>query len=134
MNISPEYWVDLSYGVLFLLFTIFTGSFINRKGRAFLADAFAASPTTGEALASLLNIGFYIICAGLLLWTIGTGPHGTVIYHQGPTGTQTETVFLVGDSIRKVFFLVGLSIFVVGIIHLINILAVAILSRKRSPD
>ena len=129
-----EYLVDLSYGILFLLFMIVVGRFINSKGRVFLSDAFATSPKIADAVASLLNVGFYIICVGLLLWTIGTGPHGTVIYTNTPSGAHTEVVFPLRDSIRKVLMPVGVSIFIVGVIHFLNILAVAILSRKRSGD
>ena len=93
----------------------FVGRYLRVKGDVFLADSFEKNPSVAEAVSSLLNIGFYIICIGILLMNMGSNEYAADLY-----------AFLRNLSVR-----LGLSIFAVGAIHFFNILVVAILSRKR---
>ncbi len=102
------------YSAIFAAFTLLLGIYLNRKGRFLLGELFKDSPTVGSILAVFLNIGWYLVCIGLLLWNIGI---------------ETAAVGF-SEIFREVALRLGISIFVVGVLHFLNVLTVAVLSRK----
>jgi hypothetical protein len=69
----------------------------------------------------LLNLGFYLLSAGLFLWNLGVGGNGYVT-----PGNLTV------QGLEEAALRLGISIFVIGAFHSINILVIAILNRKNS--
>jgi hypothetical protein len=89
-------------------------------GKRFLNHTFKSDEGIVQPVHILLNLGFYLLCIGLFLWNIGIG---------GPSGSQ-ENIYI--QVIEDATLRLGVSIFVIGAFHSINILVLAILSRKNS--
>src|SRR4051794_36730277 len=97
------------YAAAFIPFSIVLAEIIHRRGRLVVTSAFSADPAVAGALSALLRIGWYLLCTSLLLWNIGT--EGDVI---GRPNTLERTIM-------EVFFRLGVSIFVVAIMHGFNV-------------
>ena len=110
----------LSYAILFVPFAIVLGEVIHRRGRLVVEAAFPADTAVAAALSALLRIGWYLLCTGLLLWNIGT--EGDVL---GRPNTLERTI-------SEVAFRLGVSIFVVALMHGLNILALSLFHRKKT--
>ena len=108
------------YALLFIPFSIVLGEIIHRRGRLVVTSAFSTDTAVAAALSALLRIGWYLLCTGLLLWNIGT---------EGDILTRPYTLQRV---ISEVLFRLGVSIFVVAIMHGFNILALSLFHRKRT--
>ena len=109
-----------AYALVFIPFAIVLGEIIHRRGRLVVHSAFSADTSVAEALSALLRIGWYLLCTGLLLWNIGT--EGDVL---GRPNTLERTI-------TEVAFRLGVSIFVVGIMHGFNVLALSLFHRKKT--
>ncbi|MEX0734087.1 MAG: hypothetical protein WDZ66_04760 [Steroidobacteraceae bacterium] len=111
-----------TYGVLFLIFTYFTGAALRKRGWTFLSNTFEQRRGVADSVQFLLSLGFYLTCLSLLLWNLGTDPSGS--------WSGKEMVFTVKDIVQTVATRLGISIFVVSVFHTINLLTLAVLNKK----
>ena len=115
-----SYWGRGIFAVVFLLAVAIIARIISAYGRRFLNHTFKSDNAIVQPVHILLNLGFYLLCIGLFLWNIGVG---------GSSYSQ-ENIYL--QVIEDAAFRLGISIFVVGAFHSMNILLLAILNRKNS--
>ncbi len=102
----------LVFAVIFVPIMILLGELIHAQGRKLLSHAFGGGSQVGGAVSILLRIGWYVTSVGLLLWNFGIEP-----------AAQEETV---GNSFTEISLRLGVSLFVVGLLHGINLLAVSL--------
>lgn len=108
----------LVFAVTFVPIMIFLGELIHAQGRKLLSHAFGEGSQVGGAVSILLRIGWYVTSVGLLLWNLGIDPAAS---EQTISNTLTEV------SLR-----LGVSLFVVGLLHGVNLLAVSLFHRKNT--
>jgi len=119
------------YAVLFTGFAAVVGRMLKRHGGVLLADSFGDDSPVGKSVSFLLDLGFYLLCLGLVLWNVGSPPTGQ--WRPDPDNPQQSmNVFAPEDVFYSVAMRLGVSIFVVAVFHSLNILVVSILSRKRT--
>jgi hypothetical protein len=95
--------------------------YVSSYGRRFLTHTFKSDEAIVQPVHILLNLGFYLLlCIGLFLWNIGIGGSG---YSQ-------ENIYF--QVIEDAALRLGVSIFVIGAFHSVNILVLAILNRKNT--
>jgi hypothetical protein len=108
------------YTAIFVPVVVILARILGKYGKRFLNQTFNSNENIVQPIHVLLNLGFYLLSAGLFLWNIGVGggyvPHGNL------------TLLGIEDAALRL----GISIFVIGVFHSINILVVAILNRKNS--
>jgi len=109
------------FAVVFIPVVVILDRILRRYGKRFLNHTFRSNEEIVQPVHVLLNLGFYLLSAGLFLWNIGVGGNGYV-----PPGNRTL------QGIEDGALRLGISIFVIGVFHSINILVVAILNRKNS--
>jgi len=100
---------------IFVPLIIIVGEFIHYYGRKILNHAFGESGAISHAVTMLLRFGWYLIAVGLLLWNLGIREYND----------PEQSDILTSVSLR-----LGVSLFVLGFLHGVNILAVSILHRK----
>lgn len=115
-----SYWGRGIFAVVFIIAVAIIARIISAYGRRFLNHTFKSDNAIVQPVHILLNLGFYLLCIGLFLWNIGVG---------GSSYSQ-ENIYL--QVIEDAAFRLGISIFVVGAFHSMNILLLAILNRKNS--
>jgi hypothetical protein len=104
----------VSYLVLFVVFTLIVGYLLRTRGRVFLDHVFAGDTRVVTATNFLLNVGFYLLCMGMLLLNVGTESH----------------VSSLADAIRSVALRLGIGIVVVAVLHTLNVVVLALLIRR----
>jgi hypothetical protein len=109
------------FTVVFVPLVVILARILGTYGKRFLNHTFRSDENIVQPVNVLLNLGFYLLSAGLFLWNIGVGGNGYV-----PPGNLT-VLGLEDGALR-----LGISIFVIGAFHSINILVIAILNRKNS--
>lgn len=115
-----SYWGRGIFSVAFIVAVVIIARILSTYGRRFLDHTFKSHDAIVQPVHVLLNLGFYLLCIGLFLWNIGVG---------GSSYSQENVYFqVVEDAALRL----GISIFVVGAFHSINILVLAMLSRKNS--
>jgi hypothetical protein len=115
-----SYWGRGIFAVLFIIAVAIIARILSAYGRRFLNHTFKSDDAIVQPVHILLNLGFYLLCIGLFLWNIGVG---------GSSSSQENIYFqVVEDAALRL----GISIFVVGAFHSINIMVLAILNRKNS--
>ena len=114
-----SYWGLGIFAVAFIIAVATIARILNVYGRRFLNHTFKSDNAIVQSVHILLNLGFYLLCIGLFFWNIGVG--GSSYSH--------ENIFRVIEDAALRF---GVSIFVLGAFHSINILVLAILNRKNS--
>jgi hypothetical protein len=119
-NVVSYWWGRGIFAVVFIVAVAIIARILNVSGRRFLDHSFKSDDAIVQPVHILLNLGFYLLCIGLFLWNIGIGGSS---YTQGIIYSQV---------IEDVALRLGVSIFVVGAFHSINILVLAILNRKNS--
>jgi len=100
---------------IFVPLIIIVGEFIHYYGRKILNHAFGESRTISHAVTMLLRFGWYLIAVGLLLWNLGIKDYD----YPGQS-----------DILTSVSLRLGVSLFVLGFLHGVKVLAVSILHRK----
>jgi len=105
----------LVFSAGFLAFTFGVGHILRTRGRVFLDHTFGAAPAVAESVHVLLNLGFYLMCAGLFLWNLGL---------PGPEDASPS------DALRSASLRLGVCIFVVAGFHSLNLLVLSILNRN----
>ena len=115
-----SYWERGIFAVVFIIAVAIIARILSASGRRFLNHTFKSDDAIVQPVHVLLNLGFYLLCIGLFLWNLGVG---------GSTYSQ-ENIYL--RVIEDAALRLGISIFVVGAFHSINILVLAILNRKNS--
>lgn len=115
-----SYWGRGIFAVIFIIAVVIIARIISGYGRRFLNHTFKSDESIVQPIHILLNLGFYLLCIGLFLWNIGAGGS---IYSQ-------ENVYI--EVVEDAALRLGISIFVIGAFHSINILMLAILNRKNS--
>lgn len=113
-----SYWGRGIFAVVFIIAVAIIARILSAYGRRFLNHTFKSDGAIVQPVHILLNLGFYLLCIGLFLWNIGVG---------GSSYSQ-ENIYL--QVIEDAALRLGISIFVVGAFHSINILVLAILNRK----
>src|SRR5712692_1024986 len=96
---------------MFVPLIIIVGESIHYYGRKVLNHAFGENRAISHAVTMLLRFGWYLIAVGLLLWNLG-------IKDYDPEQS---------DIFTSVSLRLGVSLFVLGFLHGVNILAVSIL-------
>ena len=96
---------------------ILLGELIHAQGRKLLRHAFGADSPVASAVSTLLRLGWYITSAGLLLWNLGM--------ESGVNNTRNQRW-------TEVSLRLGIALFVVGVLHGLNILAVSLFHRKNT--
>src|SRR5260370_35443633 len=99
----------------FVPLIIIVGEFIHYYGRNILNHAFGDSGAISHAVTMLLRFGWYLIALRLLLWNLGIKDYD----YPGQS-----------DILTSVSLRLGVSLFVLGFLHGVNILAVSIFHRK----
>ena len=94
------------------------GETIHAQGRSVLQHAFGSVNPVSGAIGMLLRLGWYITSGGLLLWNLGIPSAGKEDF----SGLMTEV------SLR-----LGVALFIVGVLHGLNLLAVSLFHRKNTP-
>ena len=107
------------FSACFIGFTIGVGHLLRTRGRVFLDHTFGDNPAVAGSVQLLLNLGFYLICGGLLLWNLGV-----------PATSDSRSL---AETIRTVSLRLGISIFVVAAFHSLNLLVLSILNRNNQP-
>jgi hypothetical protein len=115
-----SYWGRGIFAVVFIIAVAIIARILSAYGRRFLNHTFKSDDAIVQPVHILLNLGFYLLCIGLFLWNIGVG---------GSSYSQENIYFQV---IEDAALRLGISIFVVGAFHSMNILVLAILNRKNS--
>jgi hypothetical protein len=108
------------FTVVFVPLVVILARILGKYGRRFLNHAFLSNEDVVQSVHVLLNLGFYLLSAGLFLWNIGVG--------NGYRPPGNLTMLGLEDAALRL----GISIFVIGVFHSINILVIAILNRKNS--
>ncbi len=103
------------FACAFVPLIIIVGEFIHYYGHQILNHAFGESGTISHAVTMLLRFGWYLIALGLLLWNLGLKDYD----YPGQS-----------DILTSVSLRLGVSLFVLGFLHGVNVLAVSILHRK----
>ena len=106
--------VLIVYLVLFVAFTLIVGHLLRTRGRVFLEHVFAGDTRVVSATNFLLNIGFYLLCLGLLLLNVAAEPR----------------IVSVADAIRSVALRLGICVVVVAVLHTLNVVILALLIRR----
>jgi hypothetical protein len=117
---AVSYWARGVFAVAFIIAVAIIARILSAYGRRFLNHTFKSDDAIVQPVHILLNLGFYLLCIGLFLWNIGV---------EGSSYSQ-ENIYL--QVIQDAALRLGVSIFVVGAFHSINILVLAILNRKNS--
>jgi len=123
MTVMPNvvsYWVRGIFAVGFIIAVTIIARILSAHGRRFLNHVFKSDQAIVDSVHILLNPGFYLLCIGLFLWNMGVLGND---YNQ-------ESIFV--QVIENAAFRLGISIFVIGAFHSINILILATLNRKNS--
>ena len=123
MTAMPDvvsYWGRGIFAIVFIIAVAIIARILSAYGRRFLDHTFKSDDAIVQPVHILLNLGFYLLCIGLFLWNIGVGESS---YSQ-------ENVYF--QVIEDAALRLGISIFVVGAFHSMNILVLAILNRKNS--
>jgi hypothetical protein len=115
-----SYWGRGIFAVVFIIAVAIIARILSAYGRRFLNHTFKSDDAIVQPVHILLNLGFYLLCIGLFLWNIGVG---------GSSYSQENIYFQV---IEDAALRLGISIFVVGAFHSMNILVLAILNRKNN--
>jgi hypothetical protein len=115
-----SYWGRGIFAVVFIVAVAIIARILTAYGRRFLNHTFKSDNAIVQPIHILLNLGFYLLCIGLFLWNIAFG---------GSSDSQENIYFQV---IEDAALRLGISIFVLGAFHSINILVLAILNRKNS--
>ncbi len=109
------------FTVVFVPLVVILARILGKYGKRFLNHTFRSNEDVVQPVHVLLNLGFYLLSAGLFLWNIGVGGNA-----YAPPGNLT--ILGIEDAALRL----GISIFVIGVFHSINVLVIAILSRKNS--
>jgi hypothetical protein len=109
------------FTVVFVPLVVILARILGKHGRRFLDHTFGSNASVVQSVNLLLNLGFYLLAAGLFLWNIGVPGNDYV-------PPRNLTILGVEDAALRL----GISIFVIGMFHSINILVIAILNRKNS--
>jgi len=104
----------IAFSMLFIPFTLVVGHFLRTRGDVFLRFVFGGESTAVSATNFLLNIGFYLLCLGLLLLNIGS-----------PSRPGSWL-----GIIQEVAIRLGLCVTVVAVLHSVNVLVLALLIRR----
>ena len=104
----------LVFSLLFIVFTVVVGHLLRSRGKVFLEHVFVGDSRAVTATNFLLNIGFYLLCLGMLLWNIGLDIRFTSDF----------------DAVRTVAVRLGVCITVVAVLHSVNVLVLALLLRR----
>lgn len=115
-----SYWGRGIFAVAFIVAVAIIARILSAYGKRFFNHTFKSDDAIVQPVHILLNLGFYLLCIGLFLWNIGVG---------GSSYSQEDIYFQV---IEDAALRLGISIFVVGAFHSVNILVLAILNRKNS--
>ena len=105
-----------AYALLFIAFTLVVGHMLRSRGRVFLEHVFAGEARVVAAVNFLLNVGFYLLCLGLLLINVANDP------------VVTNMV----DVVRSVALRLGICVIVVAALHSVNVVVLALLIRRKS--
>jgi hypothetical protein len=109
------------FTVVFVPVVVMLARILGKYGKRFLNHTFRSDEDIVQPVHVLLNLGFYLLSAGLFLWNIGVGGDAYV-----PPGNLT--ILGIQDAALRL----GISLFVIGAFHSVNILVIAILNRKNS--
>ena len=106
----------LLFTLIYLPLIIVVGELIHRQGRTVLRHAFGDTSAVATAVSMLLRFGWYLTSLGLLLWNLGVQDSEWDVTHS--------------DQFTRVCFRLGVAIFVLGVLHGGNLLAVSLFHRK----
>ena len=120
MSNVVSYWGRGIFGVVFIVTIAVIARILSAYERRLLNHTFKSDDAIVQPVHGLLNLSFYLLCIGLFLWNIGIG---------GSSYSQGDIYF---QAIEDAALRLGISIFVVGVFHSINIRLLAVLSRKNS--
>jgi len=120
MSTVVSYWARGIFAVVFIIAVAIIARILSAYGRRFLNQTFKSDDAIVQPVQILLNLGFYLLCIGLFLWNIGVGE----------SSISPENIYV--QVIEDAALRLGVSIFVVGAFHSLNILVLAILNRKNS--
>lgn len=119
-DVVVSYWARGIFAAVFVMITVVLARILSNYGRRFLEHSFRSDEAIVRPVHILLNLGFYLLAIGLLLWNVGVADNST----------SAENVYF--QVFEDAAFRLGVSIFVLGVFHCINILVLAILNRKNS--
>ena len=122
MTVFPKFGALAIFAGCFVIFTLVVGWALRTRGRVFVSHTFHAKPEVAKAVHFLLDLGFYMKCVGLLLLNLGIPPEGS---NQGYGWTE---------ALQTIALRLGWSVFVVAILHTINVLILSILNRTNQRD
>ena len=110
------------FTVVFVPLVVILARILGKYGKRFLGHTFRSNEDIVQPVHVLLNVGFYLLSAGLFLWNVGVGGNGYV------SNPGNLAILGIEDAALRL----GISIFVLGVFHSVNILVIAILNRKNS--
>jgi hypothetical protein len=123
MTATPDvvsYYGRGIFAIGFLIAVAIIARILSSYGRRFLDYTFKSADAIVQPVHVLLNLGFYLLCIGLFLWNLGIG------------GLNYSRENIYSQLIEEAALRLGVSLFVVGAFHSMNILVLAILNRKNS--
>jgi hypothetical protein len=116
----PWWILEVGTNLALLAIALWLGPFIKRFGRAYAADVFHDNPATGKSYIVLTDIVYYLIFSAYILATTSFNPQESWLAFDGTVnGNQ------VGDEVRRV---AGI-LFVIGVLHGLNLVLMPILGR-----
>ena len=106
------------FTITFLPFTLIVGHLLRTQGRVFLEHVFAGEASAVSATNFLLNIGFYLLCTGLLFLNLGI------------PSTASSAI----ETVEEVAIRLGVCVMLVAGLHSLNVLGLVTLLRRKSAN
>jgi hypothetical protein len=108
----------IGYLLIAVPLTIWVARTLTRNGRIFLRDVFGEREGVGDAVNTLLAVGFYLLNVGFVLLYLRSGEL---------VGSSTE---LLETLSRKI----GVVMLVLGIVHFFNLYVISTIRRRNRTD
>ncbi|MFD4324896.1 hypothetical protein ACFWQC_09685 [Nocardioides sp. NPDC058538] len=116
----PWWTLEILTTAILIGLALWLGPLIKRFGRAYAADVFHDNPRTGKSYIVLTDIVYYLIFSAYILFTIRFEPADW-----WPTTDGAITADQLSDTLARV---AGI-LFIIGILHAINIVLMPVLGR-----
>lgn len=115
----PWWTLEILTTAILIGLALWLGPLIKRFGRAYAADVFHDNPRTGKSYIVLTDIVYYLIFSAYILFTIRFEPADWW------PSTGTITAAQLSDTFARI---AGI-LFVIGILHAVNIVLMPVLGR-----
>ncbi|MER7557777.1 hypothetical protein ABTZ46_12585 [Nocardioides sp. NPDC126508] len=116
----PWWTLEIATTALLVGLALWLGPLIKRFGRAYAADVFHDNPQTGKSYIVLTDIVYYLIFAAYILITIR---------FDLPSDWSTTDGSITADQLSDTLARIAGILFIIGILHAVNIVLMPVLGR-----